>query len=74
MSVDFIGERCETCTFFHREDDGTLGVCRRYPPQLVMIGVKPDGNGGVEDWLSGQRFPQMLPSGWCGEWTAAGDK
>lgn len=64
---DFQGARCQTCTFYLVEGDGETGVCRRFPPQIVILAVKTDLNGAVGDYTTGTRFPTMLPSGWCGE-------
>lgn len=58
-------ENCGTCRFYMASPH----VCRRYPPTPLMIGVKQ----GIAQ-ISQQEpmilafFPNMLATGWCGEY------
>lgn len=48
------------------------GICRRFPPQMVMLGmsqsaiVKAGMPGGVQPLVQ-PMFPAMTEFGWCGE-------
>lgn len=52
---------CSNCEFYLSH----MKVCRRYPPTPMVLGMK-QGLGGNEPVISGY-FPQMMPTGWCGE-------
>lgn len=56
-------ECCGECRFYM----ASTKVCRRFPPVVMIIGVKPTiTNPNGEPLFAGQ-FPQMAPTGWCGE-------
>lgn len=48
--------KCENCAFYFR------GVCRRYPPQLV-VEFEPGNSSRTESM-----YPEVLGWFWCGEW------
>jgi hypothetical protein len=55
--------QCAECRFFWRTRDAG-GMCRRFPPQLVVEPYNP------HDQIRGQvtqHFPYMENTEWCGE-------
>lgn len=59
VAVSVPSKCCMTCDHYLL----TSGICRRFPPQVIV--KKRDGEGNV-DYLS--VFPPMRPEGVCGEW------
>lgn len=57
--MELTKNNCATCRFFDSDDILEIGLCRRYPPQLVL---PRDGGSGLIVW------PRIKPDGWCGEW------
>ena len=75
LGVPCPSEGCANCRFWsemplpcqdgEKHPDGSLGDCRRYPPQAAGF---LDGETGLQDeW----RFPTTRALEWCGEWCAA---
>jgi hypothetical protein len=62
-----MNERCETCKFFRRHQNGrdhyAWGSCHRYPP--VLVG-EPMGGVRIE-------FPQISDQEWCGEYKSSSE-
>ena len=62
-------KHCSSCKFFdknpHSED---MGVCHRYPPQLVAETTIL--NTGVERIYAQSLHPTVLTNSWCGEYKA----
>lgn len=57
-------ESCSTCRFFFAVGK----VCRRYPPAVMVVGVKQSIVGGQQEPVFAASFPQLDPNlGWCGE-------
>lgn len=65
-------DNCATCRFW-KSDDGKTGLCVRYPPTPIMIGLQhpaivadpnrsPNATPAIMSY-----FPSMLDFGWCGE-------
>jgi hypothetical protein len=48
---------CQSCSFFEREKNEDVGICRRYPPSTFFLG----------DDEFDSLFPVTGPSEWCGE-------
>lgn len=64
--IDIQGPRCETCRFYFIDGDDSL--CRRYPPQVILVPVTKARPPAEPVFPLQSRFPTMLPSGWCGEY------
>lgn len=61
------GERCETCACFFNPAKADVGLCRRYPPQVMIVGMQQ--TMGTEPVPITRSFhPPMMPNGWCGEY------
>ena len=52
-------ERCETCIYFHTEED--RHECLRYPPNAIIYIV--DGRP-----RHASAYPAVNRGDWCGEW------
>lgn len=50
--------KCASCAFFDIEPKDDVGICRRYPPKVVVV------NDEIE-----MVVPATLPSDWCGEFS-----
>lgn len=56
--------KCENCQFFKLEKPTHyIGLCLRYPPQVY----------GSDLENTGQQFPEVRNSDWCGEFQARED-
>lgn len=55
-----MGERCENCRFWARAHSAGIGICRRYPP-VVLLGTR-------EPLTIETERPLTRPPDWCGEW------
>lgn len=68
------GESCASCRFFvkGRGADGS-GVCRRYPPSVMVLGLQPNplNPRDLGEPIYTAAFPGMAASGWCGEWASS---
>lgn len=71
---------CETCPYFHMEDDGiSFGQCRRHPPQIMSHDMFADPDGELEDdaapharfammTINATQYPRVSGyEDWCGE-------
>jgi hypothetical protein len=59
-------ESCGNCRFYMASPK----VCRRYPPKPMIIGVeKGISSISADKPVVMAYFPNMLPTGWCGEWS-----
>ena len=56
-------ERCETCKFFTPDFREPTGICRRYPPTVVVIDHE------VDSFL-----PEVHKVDWCGEYSEQSKK
>jgi hypothetical protein len=56
---------CRTCVFYEapKKGEGTIGECRRYPPQML---VREIYDGHAQEWDA--RWTVVAPEEWCGEW------
>ena len=70
-------EKCDTCKFFlpfHNPEDVGMGVCRRFPPSIVVSGggnLYRDGlprEGLMKPLTPHSDYPLMQAESWCGEW------
>lgn len=66
-------EDCMSCKFrkgyVHPETKELLGICQRYPPQVMMVGSlvdTPKGPGWMSQQHNGQ--PPAVRGLWCGEY------
>ena len=64
--------KCEQCRFFQAVEDSPYGLCRRYPPQMLVTRLEelPEEEKPIPPpfgWAP--RFPVMPVEGWCGEFT-----
>jgi len=50
-------DNCGNCFFFFKPSDKTVGICRRYPPKVLIF----EG----EFFAS---YPNVWSVDWCGEW------
>lgn len=58
---------CGTCLFFfHPNPHQEAGLCRRYPPTVLLVGIQP-GPDNQPAALTQSGYPPMMPGGWCGE-------
>lgn len=66
-----VREGCGTCEFYAGyPDPSTTGVCRRYPPQMLM--TKQQEAGGMP-WDEALPYrPTVIESDWCGEYKRRG--
>lgn len=48
--------KCATCAFFNKEPKDEIGLCRRYPPVVLIINDEPE-----------MIIPATTPEDWCGE-------
>jgi hypothetical protein len=58
---------CATCLFWRQQNE-TVGLCRRAPPTPILLPILRDAAGEVvrsEDVVS--FFPTLMADGWCGE-------
>ena len=68
-------ERCDGCRFWLQEQDIDGGYCRRYPPTVILLRTLPPLKGSTDmRFATGNRFPNMMPDGWCGEWQPKKEK
>jgi len=73
-----MNDKCENCRYFMHAPalPAPLGLCRRYPPQLILIGmsqptiVTPNGPP-VPQPITQSTFPTVIREGWCGEYLRA---
>jgi hypothetical protein len=59
-----LNAQCGKCLYWEQNENvATMGECRRYPPQVVMVRDGDDGqNTASSEW------PLTLSAAWCGEW------
>ncbi len=58
---------CGTCLFFfHPDVNQQAGLCRRYPPHVLLVGIQ-NGDTPQPVAVTQSGFPPMIESGWCGE-------
>lgn len=65
-------ETCSTCKFFMHSEGAPMGVCRRYPPLPIVIGMRERsvlqrGPGPNVEPVIGSFYPEMFPVSVCGE-------
>lgn len=59
---------CGTCLFFfHPDANQAAGLCRRYPPAVLLVGVQNMQGSPQPAAITQSGFPPMLADGWCGE-------
>jgi len=56
-------DSCRRCQFWEPLGDEPWGLCKRFPPQIILT--------TADEVLSG--FPRTQPSSWCGEFKPEGD-
>lgn len=61
-------EKCDNCIFFY--DKGKGGHCRRYPPQVFVLGR--EGYSNDPDWE--QFWPYVEVNNFCGEYQEVPDQ
>ena len=64
---------CATCRYWATEDRKT-GLCRRFPPRPIMLGmgqpsVLTDPARAAPQPIIMSYYPNMMEHGWCGEHT-----
>lgn len=63
--------KCGNCKFWHKQGvsgAGAMGMCRRYPPTSVLIGMQPAALAGQAPQAVTQAvFPMMIDKADCGE-------
>lgn len=57
---------CGTCRYWLPLPQG--GVCRRYPPVALMLGVQQGALHGQIQPITGTFWPETPATSWCGEW------
>ena len=59
-----LNAQCGKCLYWEQNENvATMGECRRYPPQVVMVREAGDAqNTASSEW------PLTLAAAWCGEW------
>ena len=59
-----LNAQCGKCLYWEQNENvATMGECRRYPPQVVMVREAGDAqNTASSEW------PLTLSAAWCGEW------
>lgn len=55
---------CGTCIYWGKDEKlgENAGMCRRYPPEVLLVQTTPAGNTTVQS-----HFPPTMGFGWCGE-------
>lgn len=61
------GERCDTCAYFFNPAKADMGLCRRLPPTVLLVGAVQTIGGGSQA-MTQSFYPPMGPEGWCGEY------
>ena len=60
---------CKSCRHWRVGDAMTVGLCKRYPPQILLM-PKPNPAGQRELGLA-QVHPNTSPDDGCGEWLSS---
>lgn len=60
-------EKCETCRFHLAIEDAGGGLCRRWPPQVVV--TRPQSAGDQPDYGHANMWPLTRAEWWCGEYS-----
>ena len=59
---------CGNCRFFSQRGASKAGVCRRYPPTVHIVGMRPNPMGGDPTPVISVYWPEVVSEVWCGEW------
>ena len=63
---------CGTCLYwFHEQPENPAGLCRRYPPIPLLIGMQ-NIHGQPANAITQSAFPPITADGWCGEHAEGG--
>lgn len=59
-----LNAQCGKCLYWEQHEGvATMGECKRYPPQVVMVRDAEDAQP-----TASSEWPLTLSAAWCGEW------